>query len=293
MIVDKIYNYINSSGKEVNKEILEEARERFGHTIKRQFMEDDDRDRSGSIYPSQMGKKCARQLSYKYHGVEYESDMAPRTKVKFFLGDLSELGVLALGKLAGLDLGLSQSKLNIEVNGFKSHGYIDGLLYDNDGEPYIVEIKSKGKYGFREFEKSGFKDSPAYMTQINLYMRNLNIDKGIFLVINTDSGHLSERVVQYDQKYVDMAKDNVNTVVDSSVDDLPQRLHKINDFKWMSRKECYEVNDYRCSYCDYIDQCWGNVTTEVVSGKPKKRLYIEDYDNFPKEVRDQISLEEL
>ena len=292
MIVDEIYDYINSTGKEVNKEILEEARERFGHTIKRQFMEDDDWDRKGSIYPSQMGKKCARQLAYKYHGIEFESDMAPRTKVKFFLGDLSELGALALGKLAGLDLGLTQSKLNIEVNGFEGHGYIDGLLYDGD-EPYVIEAKSKGKYGFREFEKSGFKDSPAYMTQINLYMRNLDIDKGIFLVINTDSGHLSERVVQYNQKYVDMAKRNVDTVLNSSEDNLPERLHKVNDFKWMPQKECYEINDYRCSYCDYADQCWGNVTTEVIGGKPKKRLFIEDYEDFSKEVQGQISLEEL
>lgn len=288
MIVDSIYDYINKTGKEVNKEILEEARERFGYTIKRQFMEDDDWDRTGKIYPSQMGKKCARQLSYKYHGVEYESDMAPRTKVKFFLGDLSELGALALGKLAGLDLGLSQSKLDIEVNGFETHGYIDGLLYDGD-EPYVVEAKSKGKYGFQEFEKNGFKDNPAYMTQINLYMRNLDIDKGIFLVINTDSGHLSERVVNYNEKYIDIAKDNVDTVLKSTPDNLPERWVDLNSFKFMPRKGCFEIDKWQCSYCNYIDKCWGSpVKTEVIGGKPKKRIYLKDYKDWNDDVLEQV-----
>lgn len=292
MIVDSIYDYINKSGKEVNKEILEEARKRFGYTIKRQFMSDSDWDRAGKIYPSQMGKKCTRQLAYKYHGFEYESDMAPRVKVKFFLGDLSELGALALGKLSGLDIGLSQSKLDIEVNGFESHGYIDGLLYDGD-EPYIVEAKSTGRYGFQSFEKNGFKDKPNYMTQINLYMRNLGIDKGIFLVINTDSGHLAERIVNYDKKYIDIAKNNVDTVLDSSEDDLPERLHEIEDFKWMSRKKCYEIDDYICDYCDYNDLCWGSITTEIVGGKPKHRLFIDDYDDFPEEIQEQVAKDKI
>ena len=292
MIVDNIYKYINSTGKEVNKEILEEARDRFGYTVKRQFMEDDNWNRKGKIYPSQMGHKCARQLAYKYHGVEYESDMAPRTKVKFFLGDLSELGVLALSKLSGLDIGLSQSRLNINVNGFEGHGYIDGLLYDGD-EPYVVEAKSKGKWGFQQFEKEGFVNTPTYMTQINLYMRNLGINKGIFLVVNTDSGHLAERVIQYDEKYIDIAKNNVDTVLNSSPDNLPDRIHTLDDFKWMPRNKCYEINDYRCSYCSYVHQCYGGVTVDTVSGKPKYRLYIDDYEDFADDIKDQVAKDKI
>jgi len=292
MIVDRVYDYINSTGKEVDKEILEEARERFGYTVKRQFMEDDNWNREGKIYASQMGKKCPRQLSYKYHGVEYESEMSPRTKVKFFLGDLSELGALALGKLAGLDLGLSQSKLNIEVEGFKTHGYIDGLLYDGD-EPYIVEAKSTGRYSFQSFEKKGFKDRPHYMTQINLYMRNLGINKGIFLVVNTDTGHLGERIVQYNQKYVDMAKNNVNKVLNSSVDDLPDRVYTLDDFKWMPRNKCYEIDKFSCQYCDYNNECWGGITVDTVSGKPKHRLYIDDYEDFADDVQKQVAADRI
>lgn len=292
MIVDQIYKYINKEGKEINKEILKEASKRFDKTIKRQFMSDDNWDRTGSIYASQMGKKCARQLAYRYLGFKYESDMAPRTKIKFFLGDLSELGALALAKLSGLDIGLSQSKLDIEVEGHKTHGYIDGLLYD-DGEPYVVEAKSKGKWGFQTFKKDGFKDTPTYMTQINLYMRNLGIDKGIFLVVNTDTGHIAEQVVHYDEKYIKIAQDNVKTVLNSTKENLPERLHKITDFKWMPRNKCYEINDWRCDYCDYKDICWGNVTVDTIGGKPKHRIYMDNYDDLPEDVQDQITKDKV
>lgn len=34
-------------------------------------------------------------------------------------------------------------------------------------------------------------------------------------------------------------------------------------------------------------------TPETVGGKPKHRLYIEDADNFPKDVKSQISSDKL
>lgn len=292
MIVDSIYDYINKSGKEVNKEILEDSLEKFQRTVTRQFMEDDTYDRSGSIYPSQMGKECARHLAYRYLGFDYDDDMAPRTKMKFFLGDLSELAALTLAKLSGLDIGLSQSQLEIDVNGFETHGYIDGFLYENDKE-YVVECKSKGKYGFQRFEKNGFEDNSPYMTQINLYMRNLGVEQGVFLVVNTDTGHIAEEKVQYNQKYVDKAKENVDIVLNSSEDNLPDRLHKINDFKWMPRNKCYTIDDWKCQYCSYKEKCWGKITTDTVSGKPKHRIYQDDFDELPDELKSQISKDKL
>lgn len=286
MIIDQIYDYLKKEGKKINQEVLEEARTRFSAVTKRQFMKDSGGPKKGKIYPSSMGKECPRQLAYSYHGFPKDEPLQPRAKLNFYVGDLIELGVLALAKLAGCDIGLNNEYIKVSVDGFDSNGFVDGLFSYND-KMYVIEVKSQSSYSFRRFEKEGFSNKWGYLTQLSLYLDALDLDEGIFLVVDKNTGKLAERRVKKDEEAIEKAKENVRTILASSPETLPPRYVDFEDVKWMTRKKCWDItkladdsNNPICQYCQYTSTCWGEdlVKKEMVSGKPHFRIYKEDLE---------------
>lgn len=271
MILEKLQEYLENEGKNIHEAAIEAGKNRFVHLIKRQFMEDR-KSGKGRIYPSSVGGKCARKLAYQYHGYERE-EFPARKHLQWFIGDLAELGVLSTMKAAGLDVGLNNEYIPVEFGEHELHGFIDGLLH-HEGETYLLEVKSKTHYGFKRFQSNGPDNKWGNLSQANLYMKTLDLDRAVYFVVDRSTGKMCEHLMSFDEEYVEWARRNFAEVMESTEDNLPDRFVSLEELDWHPQLKCYELGTV-CSYCDYKKYCWPKAEKEIVGGKPEFRIYRE------------------
>lgn len=255
MIVDRIGEYLKGEGKTLDEALRYEVEKLSGWTFKRQFMTPDEGVKKGILRLSSSGR-CARQTAYSFHGFEKNGKEAdPRARIVFWMGDLVEVTVVSLAKLAGVSVtgtGLNQLEIKLPVNGGFVTGHPDGVVFENK-EQFLLEVKSMSSYGFEKFE-AGEVDA-SYLAQINCYMECLGLQKCIMVAINKESGVMHELILQKDQGVLDAARKNLATVMHSTPENLPDRAHG-PDVKGLL--------PWNCSYCSYYGTCWGNSIEKVL-----------------------------
>lgn len=247
MIVDKIYAYLSQEGKTVDEALRYEVEKLAGVSFKRQFMTEENGVSKGVLRLSSAGK-CARQLAYKYHGLEIKGkQIDARAKIIFFQGDLVELMLSSIAKLAGCNIvatGLHQATVDFQVNGQTVKGHTDGLLIET-GEVLLVEFKSMSSYAFERFQQDGCIDD-SYITQYNTYLSALGVQRCVFVGLNKDNGVLHEMVITRDEVVIDLARKNLYTVIKSTPEKLPERPYFPDD------KGFYP---WQCAYCPAYETC--------------------------------------
>ena len=256
MLVDKINQYLNSEKLTINEYIKYEIEKLAGFTFQRQFMEDNE-SKSGALRLSQSGR-CARKLAYQYHGFEPNGkEIDGRARIIFWMGDLVEMIVTELARLAGVPLlgtGFRQLTVEYPLDDVVITGHPDGIILDN-GEPVLLEVKSMSDYAFERFEKGVIDE--GYIAQTNSYMDILKIKKCLFVAIDKNNGVMAEQVTNYDPKVV---QDNITIfreVINSTKDDLPPRKYepdKKGKLPW------------QCLYCPYWKICYPTAE-KVLTGK--------------------------
>ena len=216
----------------------------------------------GTLRLSSAGK-CARQLAYAYHGFEKKGkEIDARAKIIFFQGDLVELMLSSIAKLAGCNLtatGLNQAVCKLQVGETFITGHTDGLLIE-PGEIYLVEFKSMSSYGFERFEKGFIDDS--YIAQYNVYMEALGLKRCVFIGCNKDSGVLHEMVITKDPVIVEKAKANLAKVIASTPTALPDPPKEYGP----DEKGFYTWN---CMYCAFWGICRPNAEKVLVKNSWK------------------------
>jgi len=260
MIADKINKYLNDNKVRVDEAILKEVGELSSWSFKRQFMEENQRDHKGKLYLSSAGK-CARQLAYGYHDYTKKGKtIDARGKVVFFMGDLIEMSIISLAKLAGCELkhvGLDQTSCTFKLDGLDVEGHPDGIV-NYLGRDILLEVKSMTSFGFRRFENGEIDD--GYLAQINMYMECMELNSCCMVAWAKDSGTIKEQVIQKDESVVEYAKENMQSVVNSLRGNLPEGKYTYND------KGEYPWN---CLYCAYWEHCKPNAEKIVKSGRYK------------------------
>lgn len=261
MIVEKIHEYLNEKGDtlndailKLNDTILKEVRENSEYVFKRQFMQDS--QFSGNLRLSSAGK-CPRKLAYKMFGFsEQGKSIDARAKIIFWFGDMIEIGIVGLAKLAGVkleDTGLEQRTVSIELDGNKITGHPDGIIGD-----CLLEIKSMSSFAYKEFDKGSINDS--YIAQVNLYMDALGLDKCCFVAMDKNSSALGELIIKKDLRIVEEVKRNLSLVLNSTKENLPPARYECND------KGFYP---WQCMYCSYWKHCH-KTADKVLVGKRYK-----------------------
>lgn len=250
MIVDKIQKYLSENDLRIDEALRYEVEKISGAAFKRQFMDSEEKDSKGKLWFSQIGR-CVRQLAYAYHGFEKDGkEIDSRAKIIFWTGDLMELVVTMLAKLAGCNLtatGLHQMRIELKVNGSIISGRPDGIFFENK-ELYLVEVKSMSDYGFQKFEKGEIDE--AYLAQVNVEMETLGISKCVFIGLNKNTGILHEAILEKRPEIVEKARKNVLSVVHSTPETLPERPYKPDE------KGIYPA--FPCMYCAYYNHCLVN-----------------------------------
>jgi hypothetical protein len=262
MIVDKINEYLSKKESVADESLRYEVEKLAGWCFKRQFMTDEQPVIKGKIRLSSAGK-CPRQVAYAFHGIEKkgkESDS--RAKIIFWTGDLSELTVVALAKLAGCVLmgtGLNQITVKLPVNGSVIEGHPDGVLI-HDKEQYLLEIKSMSSFSFARFERGEIDD--GYIAQMNAYMECLGLKKCVLVALNKDNGIMGEKVIEKDDSVVEKIRANIKAVLHSTPEQLPPpppELAPNNDgfYPWV------------CLYCSYWGHCRTNAEKVLIKNSYK------------------------
>jgi hypothetical protein len=260
MIIDKIGKYLTDNNLTLNDTIRYEIEKLAGVAFKRQFMEIKEEASKGKLRLSGCGS-CARKLAYGYHGIEKKGkELDARSKIVFFQGDLVELMLVSIAKLAGCNLlatGLNQIKVTLKVNGNSIEGHPDGLLLENQ-ELYLVEFKSMSSFGFKRFQNKEIDE--GYLAQVNCYLEALGLKKCVFVGLNKDAGVLHEMILEKDEQMVKFCKNNILSVLNSTLEKLPLPAYE---------KDTKGYYPWQCLYCPWWILCKPNAGKVLVGSSYK------------------------
>ena len=246
MIADRINHYLASHDTTVNECVLAEVGALAQHIFKRQFMTEPDTT-AGTLRLSACGK-CPRQLAYHYHNFPQNGKtIDPRARMVFLYGDLIEMMVLELAKLAGCDIessGLSQAGVGLSVDDHFILGHPDGTYQGR-----LVEIKSLTTYAYRDFEQGIISD--IYRAQINAYLEASLLEQCILIGVNKDSGVLGELLIDREPGIVAGVRHNLAQVMRSRPDLLPPAPERLDPNE-------NGIYPWECRYCAFHGTCRAN-----------------------------------
>ena len=218
---------------------------------------------ANKVFTTMFTKKCTRQSAYRYWAYKPEEKQA-RTLINFELGYLVEKMVLDKAKLSGVPIELNNIWLTVKRGLIHVTCKPDGL-YTNKKDLYNVEIKKMSEYGFKDFKKNNLDDSWGYISQANMeceaFKQSGKDVKGtIFIVVNSNTGHIAEEFIPYDKKSVDETFKRIRIVLESTKNTLPERAFEP---EVRGNKEYLGT---QCSYCDFHKLCYPKFKLQISKG---------------------------
>jgi len=186
-----------------------------------------------------LGKECDRQLWYEYH--QPIANDNPRVERIFHLGHLLESYVISLLKYSGYTVHHDDGSGQYGFVDEEIAGHVDGVIII-DGDPHLLEIKSASDKRFAEMVKVGVRQSdPVYYTQMQVYMKYMELDKACFVVINKNDCSIHSEIVEYNAMEADYAVKRGKEIARAKEE--PERKYKSKAF-------------FKCKFCSYAEKCW-------------------------------------
>ncbi len=208
LIADPVRAYLESQDKYVNDAVLTETVQRMRQVLVRDLMQPRDQ-RAGKESNTLYSGACARKARLTFDGAERDP-LRARTLLKFLLGDLVELSVLAIARLAGCHIEDNNIDLTIQgEDGTSVPVHPDGRYMDGK-TPYNIEIKSCDSQTFdRWMEQGGPDDAWGYLTQASVEIKawreaGVPVLSTIFIAVSTGSrqGSIAEFIMPYNEQLV-------------------------------------------------------------------------------------------
>ena len=163
LIASRITAYLELHEKSADAQVLQDTVQRMRQVIVRDLMQPRT-TRAGKESNTLYSGPCARKARLTFDGAEREP-MRARTVLKFLLGDLVELSVLAVANLAGAHIVDNNIDLSLTGKDGKSIDvHPDGRYVHVNGIEFNVEIKSCDSKTFdRWLEQGGPDDAWGYL----------------------------------------------------------------------------------------------------------------------------------
>ena len=302
LIASRIEAYLEQHEKSADAQVLAETVQRMRQVIVKDLMQPRD-SRAGKESNTLYTGPCARKARLTYDGAEREP-LRARTVMKFLLGDLVELSVLAIARLAGCHIEDNNIDLTIlGRDGVMVPVHPDGRYVAPDDVQYNTEIKSCDSRTFdRWLEQGGPDDEWGYLTQGSVEVQawreyGVPVVGTLFLAVSTGSrqGSIAEFFAPYQQELVDgwherrahsqqgavpaipfQAQPEVNFMRGKQVnpdwfahgEPTPRTNEKGTVYGWdvMTGRNIVPL---QCSYCDFkAKHCWQDAVMELDGGKP-------------------------
>jgi CRISPR/Cas system-associated exonuclease Cas4 (RecB family) len=258
-LVDDIYRLL-SEGTEISDEQAEKFGKSMSKMIQQRLKPREDRD--FTLRMSSIGKPV-NQLWYEAHGYPKE-ELKPHTLMKFLYGDMVEELALFLTEVSGHKV--TDKQKQCEVDGVKGH--MDCKIDD-----VVIDVKSCSHRGFDKFKYNKLRtDDPfGYLAQISGYTHAENGDKGGFLAIDKDQGHIC--ISMYDKKEMIDVPNSIKYIKNVLEQDTPPSNAFCCDIKEeKNAKGVKNGNKYlgaKCSYCPFKKHCHEGLRTFIYSTGPR------------------------
>lgn len=264
-VVQRIEDYLNAQQKTYDEALADTISKSMSYHVIRQLMKTRE-PKPGQLRGSDPGP-CARKMAYKFHGVpEDGKKIDARGQITFLMGDVLEVMVVALMKLAGIQTEgtvLDEGQIDLEFDagdGITVPGHADGFLPVQEGlsKRTLLEVKSTSDWAFKNKFEKGIIDS-GYTLQHNVYFDATGLEQGIFIAVNKNTGHICEVWTKPSGESVLLAKSNYHLVSASSLDDMPPRYFDGDAYglKLNKKKDAYTRQlAPLCTYCSHYNLCW-------------------------------------
>lgn len=301
LVADPITAYLENPDKRLDAKVMEEMTAMFRRSIMRQLMQPRDL-RKGKESNTLYSHPCPRKARYIYDGTT-RAPLQARAMLKFLLGDVVELAVMGMARLAGLDIGLNNEDLTVQglSDGKAVPVHPDGLL-NAEGKHYNLEIKSCDSQTFdRWLEQGGPSDDWGYRTQATMEVQawrehDWEVDATCFVAVSTGSrqGSIAEWIVPFNQDLYNGWQERRRLRQQSELPPVPYQPAK--EMAYKAGKSCdaelmtfgeptprvnakgavygwdyptgREIVGTVCTYCDFLTQCWPTATLELEGNKP-------------------------
>lgn len=302
LLADPIRAYLEQHDKRVDAQVLDETVRRMRQVIVRDLMTPRD-TRIGKESNTLYTGPCARKARLTFDGAARDP-LRARTLLKFLLGDLVELSVLAMARLAGCHIEDNNADLTVKgEDGVLVPVHPDGRYVDTDGQSYNIEIKSCDSRTFDAWlEQGGPDDTWGYLTQASIEVQawreaGVQARGTLFIAVSTGSrqGSIAEFLMPYEEQLVvswherrlAVQQDKTPEIPFSAQPEMAFMRGKACNADWFAHGEpTPRVNEkgavygwdvmtgrqvvpLLCSYCDFrANHCWQDAVLEIDGTKP-------------------------
>lgn len=255
MIINKIQAYLDSNGHEIPEAILEEVSLLARWSFERQFGIKKEFDRKLRL--SSIGK-CQRQQAYNILGYENNGkEIDARAKTVFFQGDMAEMAIVQLAKVAGCNL-IDCGKEQKTVSLYGVPGHPDGIFINEFNQKFLLEVKSMSSFSFADFTRGEINED--YLYQINAYLEAMDLEECVMVGLNKDAGVLHEHLVKRNPAIVQKIKNNIKLLSFPSKDHLPEQGFSPDEKGFLP---------WNCLYCSFYKTCRPNAELVLIKNKYK------------------------
>jgi len=151
-----------------------------------------------SFWPTD-SEKDTFEIYAEWKGLPRSNPMTPHTKFGLEVRTMVEKRVIDSFKRIGILVEPKdgdQHRVEIEWNGIKVTGYMDGLL-NIEGEQIPIEIKTSfGDYQKKDLENCNPKTS--YLKQLAFYMASIKAKKEILFYVHFKDAFIIDRIYQFE-----------------------------------------------------------------------------------------------
>jgi hypothetical protein len=303
LLAGRITDYLEQHDKSADAQVLQETVNRMRQVIVRDLMQPRD-TRAGKESNTLYSGPCARKSRLTFDGAEREP-LRARTVMKFLLGDLVELSVLAVARLAGCHI--EDNNIDLSITGRDGKPvpvHPDGRYVAEDGTQYNIEIKSCDSKTFDSWlAQNGPDDTWGYLTQASVEVaawreQGVPMNGTLFVAVSTGTrqGSIAEFYKPYDAALVEAWHDRRDQAQAQHVPGVPfvgqpemefikgkeidpqyftygeptPRLDKNGKTHGWDVYTGRTVVPMVCAYCDFmLKHCWRQAVMEMDGSKPR------------------------
>lgn len=250
----------------------------------------------GHLGASMIGTKCTRSLWYSFRWADQEN-ASGRIMRLWNRGHLEEARFVAMLRAAGIkiwqhDENGKQFRM-LDIGGHFA-GSCDGVGKGFPEDPktaMLQEYKTHNDKSFSELESKGLQAAkPQHYSQMQTYMRKLELKKGFYLAVNKNTDALYGEIINYDADQAEHLAARASYVITSPV--APVRLSQLPT--WYECKFCAfskichkgaapKVNCRTCKWSSPVENGWhcGHPNNEHSLTKEQQRDACASYERNP------------
>lgn len=247
-----IFNLLQSQ-KKITPEEVADKMSSFGAAqgllLNRALTERHENRKPMTIYPSELGKRCKRQLWYIHNTPSLIEALPAKTKFKFLYGDMIEEAVLTLAEFAGHKVEQRQEVVEYvdSATGWKVRGRKDALI---DG--VLTDVKSSSPFGMKKFAEglTDENDTFGYRQQLSFYngVHSPEYPQQGFVAVDKQNGDIEF----HESPWISSAGAIQTAIETIEARVEPARIEPSDEeATYRNRKLVTE-----CSYCPFKRTCW-------------------------------------